>query len=371
MKEFVGRSVFLTGHTGFKGSWLALWLHRLGAKVHGFSLEPTEFSLFRDAGVSEVLASHTVGDVRDCASVLNSLRNAEAEIVFHLAAQPLVRASYRDPRQTFETNVLGTVNVLEAVRQVSSVKVCQIVTSDKCYENRESQQAYRESDPFGGYDPYSASKGCAEIVVAAYRRSFFDVSQFEHHRMSLSSVRAGNIIGGGDWSEDRLVPDCIRFLERKESVIVRNPDAVRPWQFVLDPLWAYLSLAARQWTEGARFSDSFNVAPHPHSVVTVGSLVNLILKEWGSGQWHQPSRSGTAKGNPHEARHLALDIEKAVTKLGWTPTYELDRAVAETVRWYRDRFRGGKSFSGRELCSRQIGDFERTALEKQSLVARP
>jgi CDP-glucose 4,6-dehydratase len=370
MTEFHGRSVFVTGHTGFKGSWLALWLHRLGARIHGFSWDAGDLSLFREAGVQDLLATHTVGDVRDFGSLLTALKEAKAEFVFHLAAQPLVRASYRDPRQTFETNVLGTVNVLDAVRQLPSVRVCQIVTSDKCYENQESERAYRESDPVGGYDPYSASKGCAELVVSAYRRSFFNVDRFEHHHVSLSSVRAGNIIGGGDWSEDRLVPDCIRSLERKESVLLRHPDAVRPWQFVLDPLSAYLRLAARQWTDGARFSDSFNVAPYPDSVVSVKSLVELILSAWGSGQWHQPPVTADDKSNPHEARHLALDITKSVTKLGWSPTYELDQAAAETVRWYRERFQGGKSFSGRDLCFRQIEEFEKQSATGHRLAAR-
>jgi CDP-glucose 4,6-dehydratase len=360
---FRGRRVFVTGHTGFKGGWLALWLAELGAEVHGYALEaPTTPSLFEEGRVEPVLASHRVGDVRDAAGLAAALRAARPEIVFHLAAQPLVRSSYDAPAETYEVNVMGTVNLLDAVRAADSVRVCQVVTSDKCYENREWVYGYRENDPMGGFDPYSSSKGCAELVVAAYRRSFFPVERIGEHGVSLSSVRAGNVIGGGDWALDRIVPDCIRALERGESVLVRNPRAVRPWQHVLEPLAGYLHLAATQVASPALGADGWNFGPTAAGSVPVAEIVEALAGEWGGGRWHTPAPAPGAAA-PHEAHLLKLDITKAQTVLGWRPAYEVREAVAETTRWYRARHEAGSSFDGGALCREQIGRYRRRAAE--------
>jgi CDP-glucose 4,6-dehydratase len=357
MNVFHGRSVFLTGHTGFKGSWLALWLHKLGAKVHGYSLAPAKPSLFEEANVAETLASHTIADVRDFAAVHAAVKRARPEMVLHLAAQPLVKASYREPRETFETNLMGTVNVLEAVRQTGGVHVCQIVTSDKCYENREWVYAYRENDPMGGHDPYSASKGCAELAVAAYRRSFFALEKLADHGVSLASARAGNVIGGGDWAEDRIIPDCIRALHKGESIVVRHPRAVRPWQHVLEPLSGYLTLAARQLQEGAEFADAFNFGPTAAANVTVKEIVQRVITGWGGGEWHTPEIRG-AQAAHHEAGFLKLDMTKTSNLIRWKPAYSVETAVAETVRWYKERA-AHKDFFARELCFAQIAAYEK------------
>jgi CDP-glucose 4,6-dehydratase len=348
-----GRRVLLTGHTGFKGGWMALWLARLGAGVHGYALEaPTTPSLFEAANVEGTCASHEIGDVRDFDRLLAAVRRARPEIVFHLAAQPLVRDSYRSPRETFDVNLMGTVNLLEAVRQAGGARVVQVVTSDKCYENHEWAYAYRESDPVGGRDPYSASKGCAEIAAAAYRRSFFESA---NGPVSVSTARAGNVIGGGDWAADRIVPDCVTALERGEPVVVRNPDAVRPWQHVLEPLSGYLLLAARQWAEPARWNEAWNFGPPPQSAVPVGRLVEMVHRAWGASaesSVRMPSFDPSAE--PHEARYLRLDATKAQTQLGWMPVMDLERSVAETVGWYRERAERGAGFDGRAACLRQI-----------------
>ena len=354
-----GRRVFLTGHTGFKGSWMALWLTMLGAEVHGFALEPpTNPSLFEEARVRNHLASHTIGDVRDIENLARALTSARPEIVFHFAAQPLVRLSYREPRQTYDTNVMGTVNLLDAVRTVDSVRVCQVVTSDKCYENREWVYAYRENDPMGGFDPYSSSKGCVELVVAAWRRSFFNTSDLAKHGVSLSSVRAGNVIGGGDWAEDRIIPDCIRSLQKGESILVRNPHAIRPWQHVIEPLSGYLLLAARQWDEPTEFADAFNFGPTSSGNITVREIVERVLHGWGQGAWHSPpSKTATAARDPHEANFLKLDITKATTLLGWRPAWTVEQAVEQTVGWYRRRAAG--SFDAAKYCGEQIESWTR------------
>ncbi len=361
MKALQGRSVFLTGHTGFKGSWLALWLHQLGANVHGYALAPTKPSLFEEAKVADTLASNTLADIRDHAALGRALQASKAEFVFHLAAQPLVRLSYEQPRETFEVNVQGTANLLDAVRQTESVRVCQIITSDKCYENREWVYAYRECDPMGGYDPYSASKGCAELVVSAYRQSFFHPEKFARHRVSLASARAGNVIGGGDWAADRIIPDCIRSLEKGESILVRNPAAIRPWQHVLEPLSGYLTLAARQWENGAEYADAFNFGPAAAGNVTVKEIVERVVKGWGSGRWHTPqgvSAEGGQSSAHHEATFLKLDITKASNLLHWRPAYCVDTAVAQTVAWYKQRSLGGRDFAAQQLCYAQIADYQ-------------
>ena len=327
MREaFSGRSVLVTGHTGFKGSWLCLWLLRLGAKVTGYSLAPdTEPSLFKQLGLSKRMESR-IGDIRNPKRLDAVFRSSKPEFVFHLAAQALVRRSYDDPIDTFTTNVEGTARVLEAVRKTGSVRVCQIITSDKCYENRESPRPYREDDPLGGHDPYSASKACAEIAASSWRRSFFGDG-----RVSLSSCRAGNVIGGGDWAEDRIVPDCVRALMAGRDIPVRRPRSVRPWQFVLEPLSGYLRLAAAQRREPARFAGAWNFGPQEGKTLTVAELVDRIIRRWGSGRL----RSAEDPSAPNEAGLLTLDSSKARTSLGWSPAYGVERAVDETVAWYR------------------------------------
>ena len=353
-----GKRVLVTGHTGFKGSWLCLWLAELGAEVHGYALAPpTTPSLFEEAGCASVLASHRTGDVRDFDGVQEALRAVRPEMVFHLAAQPLVRLSYRQARETYENNVRGTVNVLEAVRGVPSVRVCQVITSDKCCENRGTGAAFRESDPLGGFDPYSSSKGCAELVVAGYRRSFFPAEEIARHGVSVASARAGNVIGGGDWAADRIVPDCIRALQRGEPITVRHPVAVRPWQHVLEPLAGYLHLARCQRQDPAAFADAWNFGPLPTGCVTVRELVGQITRHWGE-EYGSPRYSDSEAGAPvHEAALLRLDISKATARLGWHPVFTVPEAVAATVAWYRQRWRAGPAFDAAALCRRQIREF--------------
>ena len=350
-----GRRVLVTGHTGFKGSWLALWLAELGAEVHGFALEAEPGPcLFTESHVQTVLDSHTIGDVRDPAALLACLRAIEPEIVLHLAAQPLVRKSYREPAATWDTNVMGTIHLLDAVRAVGSVRVCQVITSDKCYENPGQVCAFRETDAMGGHDPYSSSKGAAELAVAAWRRSYFAPEQFADHGCSLSSVRAGNVIGGGDWAEDRIIPDCVRALERGEAIPVRNPHAVRPWQHVLEPLSGYLTLAVRQLTEPVAFAEGFNFGPLPAGNLTVGAVADLVVKAWGRGHW----QAGDATRNAlHEASFLKLDITKATTLLDWSPVYTAAEAVSKTVQWYKLRHERGANFDAGAFCREQIRDY--------------
>jgi CDP-glucose 4,6-dehydratase len=323
-----GRSVLVTGDTGFKGAWLSAWLLELSAEVTGFALPPpTDPSLFEQAGLARRLR-HVDGDVRDLAAVTAVLETSRPAVVLHLAAQALVRPSYASPRETFEVNVLGTVNVLEAVRLSGRPCVVLAVTSDKAYQEREGAAAYREEDPLGGSDPYSASKGAAEIAVASYRRSFF------RHGVALASVRAGNVIGGGDWAQDRIVPDIVRGLLAGEPVRLRNPRAVRPWQHVLDALSGYLWLAARMLRDGAEgLAEPWNFGPEAGTGLDVGTLTERVIRTWGGGTWHTAGE----EGGPRETDHLALSIDKAKERLPWRPTWDVARAVDETVAWYRDR----------------------------------
>lgn len=351
---FEGRRVLVTGHTGFKGSWLSEWLLRLGAHVTGYALEPpTDPSLFAELGLEDRI-EHVIGDVRDPAHLREVLASAQPEIVFHLAAQPLVRLSYDEPVETYDTNVMGTVNLLEAVRTCPSVRVCIVVTSDKCYENRETGQAYREDDAMGGFDPYSSSKGCAELVTGAYRRSFFGPEAYA----SIASVRAGNVIGGGDWALDRIVPDCVRALQAGEPIVVRNPDSVRPWQHVLEPLSGYMHLAARMWDEGHALEGPWNFGPEEQGTVRVRQVVDAIVEAWGSGSWTGPEAT---LAQPHEAKLLALDIEKARTVLGWHPVYEVERTLQVTAAWYSARHAGA---SVPELTRADIAAYQDAAARK-------
>ena len=332
-----GRRVFVTGHTGFKGSWLAHWLLELGAEVTGYALEPpTDPSLFLELRLGERL-DHHIGDVRDPAALRQAMLAARPEVVFHLAAQPRVRLSYDQPVETFETNVMGSVNVLEAARGVDSVRAIVNITSDKCYDNREWVWGYRENDPLGGRDPYSASKGAAERVFHAYRQSFFPPEQAGKHGLGLASARAGNVVGGGDWAPDRIVPDCVRALSAGEPIQVRNPDAIRPWQHVLEPVSAYLWLASRLFEEGHAFEGPWNFGPISGGNLAVHDIVDRVIAEWGSGSWTGPEPGAQ---QVHEARFLKLDCAKAVDVLAWRPVWDAAEALRQTTRWYRRRHEG-------------------------------
>lgn len=356
---YANRRVFVTGHTGFKGSWLSEWLLDLDAQVAGYALDPpTEPSLFCELALEDRM-THTIGDVRDYDSLLAALTDFEPEFVFHLAAQPLVRLSYSEPRLTYDTNIMGTVNVLEAVRQCPSAKAVVVITSDKCYENRETGQSYSEQDPMGGFDPYSSSKGCAELVTAAYRQSFFG----EGSSVSIATARAGNVIGGGDWALDRIVPDCIRSLEMGEPIVVRNPDAVRPWQHVLEPLAGYLHLAARMRSNADAYGGAWNFGPADTDSVPVRTVVDEIIAGWGSGAW---TRVGQSMTQPHEAKLLALDINKARSLLGWAPLYSTERTLGVTSTWYAKRHTGGNV---RSLVDEDIAAYAAEAIQRRAVWA--
>jgi len=358
-----GRRVLVTGHTGFKGSWLCEWLLQLGAKVTGFSLAPdTTPALFNVLGLDRRLHAHHLGDVRDPAAVLQVMQAARPEVVLHLAAQPLVRLSYREPAATWGSNVMGTVHVLEAIRATPSVRACVVVTSDKCYENREQLWGYRENEAMGGHDPYSASKGATELAVASWRRSFFQ----DPAGCRLASGRAGNVIGGGDWAADRIVVDFVAAIAAGQTLRLRNPQATRPWQHVLEPLSGYLWLGANLLAaDGARCADGWNFGPADASVTTVGDLAQRMVAAWGSGQ---VDASGQV-GQPHEAGLLKLDVSKAAAKLGWHGIWDVDRTVRETVRWYQAHHRGGSDLAA--LTRTQIADYAATALSQAVAWAEP
>jgi CDP-glucose 4,6-dehydratase len=331
-----GRRVFITGHTGFKGSWLSLWLHSLGADVGGFSLDPpTEPSLFKALKLDRNL-DHHVGDIRDAELLARTMREFKPEFVFHLAAQPLVRLSYKEPRLTYETNVMGTLNLYEAVRTCDSVCVVVSITTDKCYENREWVWGYRESDSIGGYDPYSSSKGCAELLTAAYRSSYFSPKQYgKTHHVALATARAGNVVGGGDWALDRLVPDCIRSLQNGENILIRNPRATRPWQHVLEPLSGYLLLGQHMSADGIGFSEGWNFGPGDDGVMDVENVAMNVIAAWGSGNYVI-----VPDADYHEAHLLKLDASKARTLLGWHTTWNCEKAIRNSVEWYKDFIAG-------------------------------
>ncbi len=325
------RKVFLTGHTGFKGGWLALWLAKLGANVRGYALDPnTEPNLFTIANIAGVLEDIR-GDIRDASKLEPALRDFKPDVVFHLAAQPLVRLSYEDPIGTYETNVLGTARVLDAVRRTPSVRAVVSVTTDKCYENKESLTPYRETDPLGGYDPYSSSKACAEIVSAAYRQSYFHPSKLAEHNVALATARAGNVLGGGDWSLDRLLPDLIRGFQSGEPVRIRHPHAIRPWQHVLEPLHGYLRLAEQLLTHHPKFATAYNFGPDEDDAQPVAWIADTMKTLWGG------NASWILDQNPsvHEATYLRLDAGKAHADLGWAPHLRLETALEWLVDWYK------------------------------------
>lgn len=357
MTDWNGRSVFVTGHTGFKGSWLCLLLEELGARVSGFSLPPpTEPSLFDMARIGSSVTS-VIGDVRDYDQLLAAMRAAAPDVVFHLAAQPLVRYSYENPIETYATNVMGTVHVLEAVRALGTVKAVVAVTSDKCYDNREWVYPYRETDPMGGHDPYSSSKGCSELVAAAYRASYFPPDRLRDHGTALATVRAGNVIGGGDWASDRLVPDLVRAFETGTSPVIRSPGAVRPWQHVLEALVGYVEIAGRLLEGQTRFADAWNFGPADEDAKPVAWIANRMAEAWGVESGWQDWKGEV----PHEAGLLKLDTSKARAELGWRPTLTLLRTLEAIVAWHKAV---GAGQDARGVTLGQIRDFLRLRSER-------
>ena len=348
-----GKRVFLTGHTGFKGGWLSLWLQQLGAVVTGYALEaPTTPSLFEVAGVARGMVS-IIGDVRDGEALKRAMADARPEIVIHMAAQPLVRYSYVNPVETYATNVMGVVNLLEAVRATPGVRSVVNVTSDKCYENREWPWGYRENEAMGGYDPYSNSKGCAELVTAGYRSSFFNAEKYAEHGIALGSGRAGNVIGGGDWALDRLIPDMLRAIGAGEPVMIRNPHSIRPWQHVLEPLSGYLTLAEKLYTEGPVHAEGWNFGPHDIDAKPVEWIIERMTQEWGAGaSWQLDGQN-----HPHEATYLKLDCSKARGQLGWHPRWDIGQTIAKIVEWHKACDQGADM---REFTLAQITTYQNT-----------
>lgn len=343
------KKVLVTGHTGFKGSWLSVWLLKLGANVIGYALDPyTQNDNFVVTDLSHKMIDIR-GDVRDFEK-LNSVIDAyKPEVIFHLAAQPIVRLSYDIPKETIETNVMGTTNVLEAFRR-SSAKVLIIITSDKSYENKEWIWGYRENDPVGGYDPYSASKGASELIASAYIRSFFNPENFKSHGKVVATVRAGNVIGGGDWAKDRIMTDCIKALEEDKPIEVRNPQSIRPWQHVLEPLNGYLLLGSQMLDDPIKYSGAWNFGPDPESIIIVKEVVEKVIKYYGKGAWKDVSNSNEL----HEAKLLNLDTSKARFVLGWKPRLNVDEAIKMTMEWYKKYNDANNIF---DFCLRQINNF--------------
>ena len=345
-----GKRVLVTGHTGFKGAWLCVWLTEMGADVTGYALPPEGEGVFHDCSVADRMRSH-IGDLAELDGLKRTFAESQPEVIFHLAAQALIRRSYREPLATLSTNVLGTAHVLEAVRSTNSVRSVVVVTTDKCYENREWVWGYREVDPLGGRDPYSASKAAAEIVTAAYRESFFPAARHHEHRTAIATARAGNVIGGGDWAEDRLVPDIMRALTAGRPVPVRNPQAIRPWQHVLEPLAGYLKLAQRLYLDGARFASAWNFGPPVEGARPVSWVVDYVLSRW-EGNQGAVSYDG---GSLHEAHYLKLDSTKAMDELRWHPVLSLEGALDSVIEWHQARRRNQPMY---DFTVRQIRDYE-------------
>ena len=345
------RRVFLTGHSGFKGSWLSVWLISMGARVTGYALKsPTNPSLFELLNIKKDMKSITA-DIRDLNRLKKEMKKARPDIVIHMAAQPIVRVSYKNPPETFETNVIGTVNLFEAVRACKSVRVVLNITTDKVYENKEVDKAYKEGECLGGYDPYSASKACSEIVTASYRDSFFNPKDYKIHKVSVASARAGNVIGGGDWASDRLVPDFVRAVLSGGKIEIRNPGATRPWQHVLDPLNGYLMLCEKLYNNGPKYTGAWNIGPDLKDCKSVGWIAQRFCEFWGSSK-----TCSIQKGkHPHEAHFLKLDNTKAKKQLGCYPKWDINEAISRVVEWTK-AYEAGVSV--REVCERQIGDFE-------------
>ena len=342
------KKVFLTGHTGFKGSWLALWLTKLGAKVCGYSLVPnTSPSMFGELNIQDKIEKSIIGDILDYKKLEQSINEFQPDIVFHLAAQPLVRLSYQEPIMTYQTNVIGSLNVLEASRHCPSVKAFVNVTTDKCYENKEIERGYKEDEPMGGYDMYSSSKGCVEIMSSSFRRSFLQ----DENSMAMATARAGNVIGGGDWALDRLIPDCIRSINNNEKIEIRNPIAVRPWQHVLEPLSGYLLLGQKLLEEGKKYADGFNFGPNEDSVLKVADVAQKVIENYEKGEIFIHK-----KDNLHEANLLMLNIDKAFEVLNWKPTLNADEAIKNTVEWYKHFY--NRDVNMLDFTIKQIEEFE-------------
>jgi CDP-glucose 4,6-dehydratase len=347
---YKGKCVLLTGHTGFKGSWLAIWLYALGAKVVGYALDPCgtkdNFVLSK---IGTKVESDTRADIRNRKKLHEVFTAYHPDIVFHLAAQPLVRQSYEQPVETWETNVMGSINILEEVRKCPSTKVAVMITTDKCYENREQWWGYRENEAMGGYDPYSSSKGAAEIAINAWRRSFMNPLYYEKHGKAVASARAGNVVGGGDWALDRIIPDCIRAIESGMPIEIRSPQSVRPWQHVLDPLSGYLTLGAKLWDNPVKYAEAWNFGPAMDSVQPVWDVARMVVEKYGQGELKDSSGNASL----HEAKLLVLDIAKARYKLGWTPKWDIHTAIEKTVEWYMHY----QEEDVCQLCLKQIADY--------------
>mgnify|MGYP000177476922 FL=1 len=343
-----GKTVLVTGHTGFKGSWLSIWLTMLGAKVVGYSLEPySERGNFEACHLHDRLYADIRGDVRDFEKLNETIKTHKPEIIFHLAAQALVRTAYQHPRETYETNIMGSINVLEAVRQNECVKTVVMITSDKCYENVEQIWGYKETDRMGGYDPYSASKGCAELAISSYRNSYFNPKDYAKHGKAIASVRAGNVIGGGDWSDNRLIPDCIRFIEAGKDIEIRNPIATRPWEHVLEPLSGYLKVGQKLIENPVEYATSFNFGPHISANKTVLEVVRRLVEYYGKGKVVDASDPNAV----HENTLLNLDVTKAYVMLQWEAKWGLQEAVEKTVDWYKEALNSQDMY---DFCVKQI-----------------
>ncbi len=345
------KTILITGHTGFKGAWLSLWLQSLGANVIGYALQPpTTPSLYEKADVASGMVPIS-GDIRDLQHLKTVFNEHQPDIVFHLAAQSLVRYSYQNPIETYETNVMGTLNVLEAIRSVNSVRAVILVTTDKCYENKEWVWAYRENEAMGGHDPYSSSKGCAELLIASYRHSFFSEDKFDEHKTAIASVRAGNVIGGGDWAEDRLVPDIIRAIQSKEIMTLRSPNALRPWQHVLEPLCGYMMLAEKLYNKGVEYAQGWNFGPLEADVKPVKWIVKSLIEAWGdTTDWTLSDN----RENPHEANVLKLDCAKAHQMLSWWPRWDLNTTLVKIVDWHKAE---QTKLSLKAACLKQISEY--------------
>lgn len=349
-----GKRILITGHTGFKGSWLSIWLHELGAEVIGIAQDPfTERDNYVLSGIGKKIKADIRADIRDGKKMKEIFAEYRPEIVFHLAAQPLVRLSYDIPVETYEVNVMGTINIMEAIRATDSVKVGVMITTDKCYENKEQTDGYVETDAFGGYDPYSSSKGACEIAISSWRRSFFNPADYgTKHTVSLSSVRAGTVIGGGDWALDRIIPDCIRALEADKPIDIRSPKSVRPWEHVLEPLSGYMLLAMKQWYEPTEYCEGWNFGPEADSVSTVWDVATEVIRNYGTGTLRDLSDTDA----PHEAKLLMLNINKAKSRLGWKPRMNMQQCMELVTDWYK-RYKDEDVYA---LCVKEIEQFVNT-----------
>ena len=350
---YKGKRVLVTGHTGFKGSWLSIWLHELGAEVVGVAKDPfTERDNFVLSGIGNKIKADIRADIRDGEKMKEIFAEYQPEIVFHLAAQPLVRLSYDIPVETYEINVMGTINIMEAIRATKSVKVGVMITTDKCYDNKEQIAGYKEDDPFGGYDPYSSSKGACEIAIQSWRRSFFNPNDYgKKHTVSLASVRAGNVIGGGDWALDRIIPDCVKSLESGRPIDIRSPKAIRPWEHVLEPLSGYMMLAQKMWDEPTKWCEGWNFGPESESVSTVWEVATELVNNFGYGELKDSSDPNAV----HEANLLMLDINKVKTRLGWKPRMNMKQCMSLVADWYR-RYRTDEVYT---MCIEEIEEFLR------------